>query len=183
MKYPIARYGLLILLIPFLISCQMKPEDKWPVITSHTVTADFTITAKNVSGIFQFTVKDRSADLKFQIRTYNANQGWKTKVILEGVDRYIGGSVVSLPITELSALDGLTGTYVTNSGHPPQGVVELSLTFEPNYFPLTLDEWFNGTTLTNQYIYHYRLIVEDMGGRTDTITFNIVSTLSISSST
>jgi hypothetical protein len=88
--------------------------------------------------------------------------------------------------TETIDWDGLVGAYVKDSGAPPQGIVEIKWFFLPKWLPLFTSDWYfidptgRYAKGTERYEYLFKVIMEDMGGRTDTFSFPIGSTLLIS---
>lgn len=174
MKYTIARFAFVLILIPFLLGCELKPEDKWPVIAGEAVDANFTITVTIIEdmGIMQFSVVKDHIDMTLDIRSYNANQGYDVKVILTDIVKCPGGS---LGMTETARFEDLIGTYI--DGKPPQGVSRIGFSVYPGWFPLSLTDWFDGVNITSSYTYYYIVIIEDMDGRTDSWEFQIRSTL------
>lgn len=210
MRYPIAKFGLLVFLIPLLMSCNIEPEDKWPVITDWSADCDLNVHVTAITPFgFEWNIPKERVDVKVKVRTYNANQGFKVTVILERLRREFtyGGeegdedypfdmfqTPVDNPIddphgdpTEVIVFDNLAGTYVPNSGKPPQGVTELSFFFYPNWTPYFVRDWYvpadpvAGTAdfFVFSYVYRWKVIVEDSGGRSDWFTFTKESTLVI----
>ncbi|MCX6646499.1 MAG: hypothetical protein NTY09_09100 [bacterium] len=189
MKYQIAIFALLIILIPLLTGCELKPEDHWPVLTAETVSADFTINVTLIEelGIIQFQVANDHADLDLDIRSYNANQGWDVKVILQSIDKYSTNWAIptsptsygeSLPMDpSTTRFENIIGEYI--DGKPPQGTSRIKFSVYPGWFPTTFEDWVQGSTITDSYVYNYMVIIEDMDGRTDSWEFSISSTLAM----
>lgn len=175
-RYTIARFAFVLILIPLLLGCELKPEDKWPVIAGEAVNADFTIklTMSEDLGIMQFSVAKDHVDVTLDIRSYNANQGYDVKVILTDIVKCPGGS---LGMTGTARFEDLIGTYI--DGKPPQGVSRIGFTFYPPWFPLSLADWFDGVNITNGYTYFFIVIIEDMDGRTDSWEFQVSCTLAL----
>ena len=46
MRHQFVLVGLLLLLIPYLLGCEVKPEDKWPVVTTFEIQADLDVHVK-----------------------------------------------------------------------------------------------------------------------------------------
>lgn len=188
MNYKFMKLAFLLILIPFLMGCNIKPEDKWPVIVSDNVDANFTVvmTIPEDFPVPFFTIGKDTVDMTIGIRTFNANQGWNVKIILEDVIVYATDwadltlpidSVGNLGVTETLRLERIVGDYI--SGNPPQGITEIRFYFTPSWLPLTYNDWIQGTVKVDRYEYFYVLIIEDMGGLTDSFEFIIVSTLVI----
>lgn len=188
MNYKFMKLAFLLILIPFLMGCNIKPDDKWPVIVSDTIDANFTVimTIPEDFPIPFFTISKDTVDMTIGIRTYNANQGWDVKIILENIIKHSTDwenlatpidYVSNLGLSETLRLDNITGEYI--SGNPPQGITEIRFYFTPGWLPLTYNDWIQGTTMVDRYEYFYVLIIEDMGGLTDSWEFIIVSTLII----
>jgi hypothetical protein len=176
------------------LGCETKPEDRWPVITTWSVTADLTVSASidTTSGLITVTPPDSKVKIHTVIRTFNANQQFTAKVVLQNVVKdysniYPDGTVISetsvLTLSSLATWDGIVGTYVAGSGQPPQGEVTIDLFVVPSFIPLSINDWYvktpTFTELTTLYTYNFLVIMEDMGGRTDTFDFTVYSTLSI----
>jgi hypothetical protein len=206
-KYSITRYALILLLVPLFIlnvGCEITPEDQWPVITSWDVSANYDVTLTIVKpyGIPQLTVPDRNIKITVDVRTYNASQAWDARIFLESVDQVytqyennLPGSQyqTTLPVTENYRIEGVAGDYVANSGKPPQGVVELVLNWAPQFFPLSVNDWLIYSTdqttgglvvdkISDRYVYRFRVILFDQGGRSDSFTFDVYSILKVASS-
>ncbi len=201
MKYQLIGFALVILLIPLVMGCQITPEDKWPLITHWETTANFDVTLKlgEALGIPQLTIPDRTIGLTIDVQSFNANQGFDVTIFLERIDR--GYTVYnqammpgdsfqqSLPITEIFHEGPVFGTYL--SGNSPQGVTELVMTVYPDYFPLSISDWIDYETnpdtgaleginsVTDRFIYLFRVVVKDQGGRSDSFTFDVYSNLKI----
>lgn len=199
MKRLTAGLALVLILIPFLASCEFRPEDKWPNITTHEVTANFDVTLEILEAIGapRLTIPDRNVDLSIDIVTYHMNQEWTVKVFLYNVNQVVtfyesnlpSGTVHnSLPISETHRLDQVNGSVI-GGGHPPQGTTRLSLAYTPDFFPTALSDWIMYTItdegklqieyIVDRYIYYYRVIVEDSEGRSDTFHYSIISELII----
>ena len=191
----------------------LQPEDRYPVVTNWAVIpTNLDINVDTTPLGYLLTIPDRSLKVTVNIRTYNANQQFTAHVILERmtrdfeiIDMVTGaveegaedypfdkfGTPTDEPIndphgdpTEQIDWDGLIGTYVANSGTPPQGVVEIKFFFIPKYLPMWSSDWYvtSGTLVkvTSHYEYNFKVIMEDMGGRTDSFDIPIGSTLIIS---
>lgn len=218
MKYQTLFIGLLILMIPFLMGCNdlVQPDDKYPVITNWNInpTSLYVTVVGPPDYVLPHIIpvpNPPRVDVTVDIRTYNANQQFTAKVVIERLTRELVyedpasptgttwfeedypfdqfGMPVDNPIddphgdpTETFIWDGLIGTYVANSGAPPQGVVEIKFFFEPSYFPVFLSDWifthpdYPGLTVqVNRYKYNFKVILEDAGGRSDTFKFRLDS--------
>jgi len=199
-KYQLIRFALVLLLIPLVMGCQITPEDKWPLITCWEVTADFdvTLTIEQTLGIPQLKIPDRTIALTIDVQSFNANQGFDITIFLERVDKQYtefagslpgGSDTESLPITEIFHESPVFGTYL--SGRSPQGVTELKLTLYPCFFPLSVSDWIDYNTdpdtgaylglnsISDRFIYLFRVVVKDQGGRSDSFTFDVYSNLKI----
>jgi hypothetical protein len=191
----------------FQIGCQFEPEDKWPVIVTWDVSANLNIKCSRKGGVITLKVPDSKVDVFVDVRTFNANQQFTVKTLLQRVRKeytvYYPGVYVSkfvdLPPDELTTptddplddpftdptepfvWDGLVGTYQAGSGHPPQGVTQLKYFFYPAWLPLYATAWYwtedRYPALANRYVYLFEVIIEDAGGRTDTFDFTLSSTL------
>lgn len=189
MKYQIAIFALLIILLPLVTGCELKPEDQWPVIAGQTLSANFTINVSQSAelGIIQFKVARDFFDLSLDIRSFNANQGFDVKLILQSIDWYFTDySNPNLPMSYGATLpmepgttrfENLFGEYI--GGTPPQGTTRIKFTVFPGWFPTTFADWVSGTAIIDKYVYNYIVIIEDMDGRTDSWEFFITSTLAL----
>lgn len=197
MKRLTAGLALVLILIPFIASCEIRPEDKWPNITTHEVAANFDVTLEILEAIGapRLTIPDRTVDLSIDIVTYHTNQKFTVKIFLYEVVQTVtfyesnlptNTVCVSLPITEVHRADEVTGT-VLGGGHPPQGKTQLRLFYTPDFFPTALSDWISYSItdkiqinwITDRYTYNYRVIVEDAEGRSDTFDYSIISQLII----
>lgn len=187
-NYKFLKLAFLLILIPFLMGCNIKPEDQWPVIVNENIDANFTVimTIPEALPIPFLTIAKDTVDMTIDIRSYNANQGWDVKVVLEDIIVYATDwgdltlpidSIGKLGITETYRIENVIGNYI--SGNPPQGITEIKLYFTPSWLPLSFNDWIQGTIKVDRYEYYYILIIEDMGGLTDSWEFVIVSTLVI----
>jgi len=192
----------LILLPLWLIGCDdgdiIAPDDKWPVLLNCTQTSnlDVNLTIVEGYGIPQLKVNNRTIAFTVDVRSYHVSQEWQVYLFLEGVtqkltvytDNLPGQQVKgTLPITEAVYYDHVIGTYL--GGTPPGGTIQLSLTFDPGWFPTAVPDWINYEidpevgliiySVTDSYTYNFRVVVEDLDGRTDSKTFSAVSTLNI----
>jgi len=129
------------------------------------------------------------ADMKVDVRTYNANQAFKATIILDSIWRegiylptgdVIGGYLLPDDFTKPDIIDRMQGSYVADSGNPPQGISELSFSFLPRFFPDSMVAWFDGSNLFLHYILNFKVVIEDAGGRTDTFDLRLDSNLIIS---
>jgi len=190
-RYTILIVGLLLLLVPLLVGCELKPEDQWPVIAGWQVTANLDCAAKldKKTNIVTLTLPASTAiNLKIDVRTYNANQAFKVTVINQSLRRdfMTGEPPEYFPFywtqgdpTVPSTLDWIHAGYVTGSGRPPQGLAEITLGYSPA-FPTSLSDWWlGGTTVVNRYSWSFLVIVEDAGGRTDTFEFSEASNMKL----
>ncbi len=187
-KYKYVKLAFLLILIPYLMGCNIKPQDQWPVIAYEEIDANFTVvmTIPEDFPIPFFSIAKDSVDMTIGIRSYNANQGWDVKVVLEDIIVHTTDwADLSAPIDGISNL-GTSETYRIENvigeykgGNPPQGISEIKLYFTPCWLPLSFNDWFQGTVKVDRYEYYYVLIIEDMGGLTDSWEFVIVSTLVI----
>jgi hypothetical protein len=59
----------LLILIPFIMGCELKPEDKWPVIVGQVLDADFTVKVTIVEelGLAQFKVAKEWVDVNHPV--------------------------------------------------------------------------------------------------------------------
>jgi len=201
-KYKTARYALFLsvfILIPWLIGCEsvIEPQDKWPVITDWELEYAYDVTLKLDKKTYfpkeLILPDDYNTYLTMNVRTYHTGQAFTYKLILERVigditelDLVNGAfytSVEGLLITETARIDHVLGTYVAGSGHPPQGVTELSVFWEPGWFPTSLPYWYettpNGIILHNRYVWNYTGVLEDADGRSDTFSFNLIANLKV----
>ena len=199
MKRLTAGLALVLILVPFLASCEIRPEDKWPNITDHEVTADFDVTLELLEqiGVPTLKIPNREVELTIDLVTYHMNQGFTVKIFLYEVAQVITyyednlpGDTTSgvLPVSEVHRRDNVIGSDI-GGGHPPQGTTQLSLKYTPCFFPDALGDWisysisdqggFQINWITDRYIYYYRVIVEDAEGRSDTFTYQIISELII----
>jgi hypothetical protein len=200
-KYSIARYALLLLLVPLLFfGCdRVGPEDKWPVITYYEIQGNPNVTLEFVEGLGvpRFTIANRTVDLIVDVRSFNAGQEWTVTTFLEGVtrkytnyeDNLPNGSYTSdIAATSIYRADHLTGEY--QGGVPPQGTMRLTMRLYLDWFPETVDDWISYTIdpetgdfiihwISDQFVYHFRMVVEDLEGRSDTISFDLYSILNI----
>ena len=185
-KYKIAGFVLILIIVPLLMGCELTPEDKWPVLVDEIVDADFTVSVTEIEdlGLLQFKVVKERVDLTLDIRTFNANQGFKVEIILQDIQQNFTDYTNPTAPVSYSALMGfietfkrvsVTGEYI--DGSPPQGVTELTLYFTPSWFPVTFTDWINGAIITDSYIYYFLVIIEDMDGRTDSFEFQLTSRL------
>jgi len=75
----------------------------------------------------------------------------------------------------------MKGTYVQGSGKPPWGVTTLEYFFYVDWLPTLVSDWYISTAKTifqtTRYIYNYRVIIKDAGGRTDSFNFTVNSLL------
>jgi hypothetical protein len=197
-KRLIAGLALVLIVVPFLVSCEIRPEDKWPNITTYAVTANFDVKLEILKAIGapRLTIPDREVDLSIDIVTYNANQKFTVKIFLYDVIQQVtyyeanlptDTVYFALPITETHRIDQVTGSYL-GGGHPPQGKTQLNLFYTPGFFPTELADWINYDVIggmiqinwiTDRYIYYYRVIVEDAEGRSDTFAYSVISELII----
>ncbi len=199
-RYPIARLALILVLVPFLLSCEITPEDKWPEIVDTEINANLNVTLELLEGfgIPQIKVPNRQIEAKVTVRTYHGNQPWTVHVVLDGVrvDKTFYEGLIptqtlqyAVPVTETFLWENYTGSYL-GGGHPPQGNVLLTLTFEPDYFPVYLSDWISfdidpdtgGLTINwinDRYYYDFVVIIEDAEKRSDTFDFTLISELII----
>lgn len=188
MNYKLMKLAFLLILIPFLMGCNIKPEDKWPYIEYEVVDADFTVimTIPEDFPVPFLSISKDYVDMTIGIRSYNANQGFDIKVILEDVIVYATDwadlaapvdLITHLGLTETFNIENVVGEYI--DGNPPQGTSEIKFYFTPEWLPQSYNDWIQGTVKVDRYEYFYVFIVEDMGGLTDSWDFIIVSILII----
>lgn len=213
MRYPIMRLSLLLLLVPLLMSCSIEPQDKWPVITDWTVTPgnlNVELVGPPDYALPHIIVPEPQLKLEVTVRTYNANQTFTARVMIERIRREfwlidpLTGALladgeedypfdyfttpVDEPVdfphgdpTEPIVWDGLKGEYVSGSGEPPWGETKISFFVRPNWFPIWKQDWldydphYQLNKETNRYMYLFKVIMEDSGGRTDTFSFELHS--------
>jgi hypothetical protein len=172
-----------------VLGCQIEPEDKWPVVVGYETPAGITVTLKTVEVIGAvIEVPDFTFEVTSQVRTYNANQDFTITLFLTDVAEiytpYVGGlpmasQAVSHPSDLQCTSDHVHGTYL--SGTAPQGIVELVTSPEAIPVPGSVADWVHYykneenkvvlLSITQQYAYHFRYIVEDAEGRSDSFTF------------
>jgi len=201
------KYGLVLLVLPVMmamtVGCnnEMWPDDKWPQVVTWEHTENFDVTVELIKpfGVPQLTVPDRRVDVTCQVRSYHALQAYTIRVFLTGIcesvtsynnNLPVGSQKFELDIAETGVRDNVIGTYIAGSGNLPQGVAEIAFFFEPVYFPLDVTDWIRlgvdpdtGAlfleSTSDRFIYHYRIVIEDQDGRTDTFEFDVVSQLKV----
>jgi len=180
------------------MGCQITPEDKWPVIVGKTTPNNITVTME-LGGILGIIVNipDFTFEIKTNVRTYHANQDFTVRIwLMEVVEYYtpyldnlpLGTQCRSQPSDWSYAWSPVEGRYI--SGTPPQGIVELAV--KPDWVPVpgSVADWVeyerdpdtNALTLksvTQKYVYHFRVLVEDAAGRSDSFTFEWTATLKL----
>lgn len=194
---------ILTLLFPlFLFGCDdefVQSEDRWPTIVNWDVTSNLTVKLDILEGfgIPRLEVANRTIGMTVDVKSYHVSQEWTIYAFLESVTKQVslysnnlpGASVnQTLPVTEIFHFKNVTGTYL--GGTPPGGTVQFALTMEPEWFPLSVSDWVSYeideeagliiNSVTDRYIYNFRLVVEDLDGRSDTTTFAAVSPLEVS---
>jgi hypothetical protein len=193
---------ILTLLFPlFLFGCDdnfIEPDDKWPVITDWEVTSNLTVKLEILKGygIPRLEVANRTIGFTLDIRSYSVSREWTVYAFLESVtkeyslytDNLPGAQVDEvLPITEAFVWDHITGEYL--GGTPPGGTIQLTLTMDPEWFPLSVPDWIDYDvdpelglvihSITDRYKYNFRIVVEDLDGRSDTTSFSVISPIEI----
>jgi hypothetical protein len=189
-----ALVGLLIPLIALLSSCNVGPPDKWPDIITWNLAYNYDTTLSfNDAGLPTFSQIDPTADVNIQVRTFNVNQDFRISLSLDRAEEFvqvfdgnlipIGSTTRVYQLNERHIVNPAIGTYVPGSGHPPQGITELGLFFEPELVGkerlLVIQDPFTGSVqsieLTMKLTMYYTIIVEDLDGRTDSFEANFVS--------
>jgi hypothetical protein len=194
-KYTFLKIGLLLILTTLLVGllgCNIQAEDQWPVITTWGADANYAVSAKidANTGIPIITwPASWFTNMTVDVRTYNANQAFKATIILTSIESegvtlatgdITGSTLLVGDFTEPFVIDRMQGSYVADSGNPPQGITELKFGFVPRFIPDSIGAWYDGTHLTLRYILSFKIIIEDAGGRTDTINLAVDSNLKIS---
>lgn len=210
-KNLIKQILLLIVIMPILVSCNIQPEDKWPVITDWKCTGDLDVVffTSDSIGIPQVSIANPRISVEVKVRTYNVNQDFTAKIVLERLRWEFfeihpeTGDILSFeedypfdsmamtfdnPIddphgdpTEIIEIKGIKGTYVANSGQPPWGETRLSFFFEPVWRPTLPIDWVGIDTKTQlqyttlRYVFLFKVIIQDAGGRTDSFKFQMTS--------
>lgn len=193
MRMKIVLAGLIMVMVPLFMGCQISPSDKWPAILTweNVYNFDTTVTL-NALGLPSFTVIDSSVETTVTVRTYHINQDFSVRIV---VDRIVA-EALAFSVEELEPLgsvllldddpgfwllDPAEGIYIPGSGAPPQGNVNLVINWE---VPKAADSKFFQTLIpeiSSEPIYllvtredfFYRCIVEDAGGRTDSYNFQL----------
>jgi len=188
------------MIIPVLFfGCnRIGPEDKWPVVSNVTINANLNVTLEfiDVIGAPRITVPNRTVGVQLDVRSFNAGQEWKVTTFLESVDRYWTTYEDNLPqISHHENID-ILGSYYSDhivgsyqGGLPPQGTARLTVQLYLDWFPEATSDWiaytidgegnFQMQWLTDRYVYHFRSVVEDLEGRSDTFDFDLYSILII----
>jgi hypothetical protein len=190
-KHKILYITLLLLVLPSAWSCNVQPPDKWPTIVGTDVTADldvhYTIDAL---GIVTVNVPDPTITIKVDVRTYNMNQGFKITTIMQNASNEFvviapegiySGAGSSTDFNQTWVGENMSGTYVQDSGEPPQGTTEITYTIMPDRLPTLYQDWFatvNGSPMqVTRYVFHFIVLIQDAGGRSDTFDFELQSKL------
>lgn len=194
-RFRFAILGLIILLIPFVVGCEVGPEDKWPVVVGWTIESNLDVAAEQSEdfGIISLKLGSDTVKTTIQVRTYNVNQDFKFTFLLERLSssttEYAGGFptdtiIADKTFSEFYTIEHQKGTF--KSGKQPQGIVEFALSFKPQFNFESIGNWLNtvddpelGTIfyVTDYYDFRYRVIVEDADGRTASFYFDVTSKL------
>ncbi len=191
-RYKIAYMVLLLVIVPLLGSCEVTPQDKWPVIVTYATPEGVICTLKieETLGIpyIEYTLPELIVET--DVRTYHSTQDFTVRIWQTDITRtmtmYEGGLPVGtvclvMPTDIRYEEDHIKGEYI--SGDPPQGIVRLKLGLSDFPVPGSVTDWIDYEQLetgglalesiTYQYVYHYRYMLEDAEGRTDTFEFSI----------
>ncbi len=191
MRYHVALLALIVLIVPMLVGCEITPQDKWPTITNWATTEDkkVVLTIDLTTLIPTLNLPPSGVDVIADVRTYHTNQYFTCIILTESWSRnktvFVGG-IPAGSVTN-SWLGGpqfrkerVQGTYVCDSGKPPQGTTRLALGMcYP--VPAGIQDWIGYHIeggrpvldyLGERYTYNLRYLLEDAEGRSDTFTFS-----------
>lgn len=191
-RHKIAYMVLLLVIVPILGGCEITPDDKWPVIVTYATPDGVICTLKIEETLripyIEYTLPELIVET--DVRTYHSTQDFTVKIwqteISQTMTLYekglpVGTVCVVMPTDLRYEYDHVKGEYI--SGDPPQGIVRLKLCLGDFPVPGSVTDWVDYElveevglvleSITYQYVYHYRYMLEDAEGRTDTFTFSI----------